>query len=117
MPTTLDQIKIPTGLSAKGRKAAYAILRTLKAHKVDYISSVPNARLFYTPQEWRDRGEQYGTESELVVLYEEGDHRRFFAMGGEPADYRTHEAMRAALDVVGVYHEECNGWYGAVYPV
>lgn len=111
LPTKAEEFAIPKGLSAKGRKAAQAILKVLK--KYDAADS-GGCTVFYTPARWKERGEDYGTESLLVVVYDGGDHRQFFNMDCER--YKLHEEMRQALHEVGCYPEECTGWYCAIYP-
>jgi hypothetical protein len=70
---------------------------------------------FYTSEEWLARDELYGTDSELVVVYDGGDLYEFF---GTYAMFPSwYEKMSQALEKVGSYREACTGWYSAVYPV
>lgn len=113
---TTKPIEIPAGLDAKGRKAAQAIIKLLKKHGADDLGS----NRFYTPQQWRDRGEEYGRNSVLVITYDGGDHRRFFNMDacyrtGRASDYDSWEEMQEVLREAGFYFEECTCWYAAVY--
>lgn len=107
-----NDFDIPKGLSKVGRKAAYAIRnKVIAAFGKD--ASGGGCKAFYTPAEWAERGEEYGTRSELIVVYDGGCLRPFF----------EHEGMNSSLidslvDVlaeIGVYSENCTGWYSAVY--
>lgn len=101
---------IPDDLSECGRKAADVIAvfldeRGLKAAGFD--------RIFYTPKEWRDRGEKYGLRSELIVVHDGGAHAPAFNW-----DYRNYdlvEQLRVRLQTVGCFAEQCTTWYSAVY--
>lgn len=113
-----DSNEKPAGLSALGEKAYEAIMAVLKEHKATYTGG---CKTFYSPAEWKERGEEYGIESELIVVYDGGDVRPFFSMDAcyeipSSNRYATYEKMQAALEKVGAYFEECTGWYAAVYP-
>ena len=101
---------LPDGVSALGKKAHEAIMAVLQ--KYDCARS-GGCKVFYSPKEWKARGEQYGLKSQLIVVYDGGDHRRFFNMDEE--EYKLWDEMHDALGKVGVYAEECTGWYAAVY--
>ena len=110
----------PEGLSPEGLAAYKAVVTHLRSKKVP----VTGIR-FYSPSEWQERGETYGTESELVVVYESADERARMAFSmdacyqyarpGENA-YARQEAMQAALGKAGgLYFQEATCWYGSVY--
>lgn len=68
---------------------------------------------FFSPKDWKARGERYGGDSKLVIVYDGGDLYEFF---GSYATFPTLvDTMREALAKLGVYHEAATGWYGAVY--
>jgi hypothetical protein len=74
----------------------------------------------YTGAQWKARGEDYGQDSLLVILHEEGDHRPFFSMDacyrtGAASDYEPFEALMAELQKHGLWFETCTSWYSAVY--
>jgi hypothetical protein len=107
----------PKGLSKKGRQAYRAIVDALRKHGLVYTGG---GRAFYSPKEWKDRGEDYGTESQLVVVYDGGDLFYVFnsSMHSEfekPANVR--EEIDKRLADFGLYVEECTGWYAAVYEI
>jgi hypothetical protein len=105
-----DLVK-PEGLSPGGHAAYDAVVRVLRARRA---TSTGGCTAFHTPAAWAARGEQYGGNSLLVVVYDGGDVARFFRMGD---DDRAYEAMRAALAAVGCFAEECTGWYSAIYAI
>lgn len=67
---------------------------------------------FYTSEAWAARGEDYGTKSKLVVVYDGGELRPFFSLD---EGYTLYEKMRKALDEAGYWVEQCTGWYSAIY--
>lgn len=119
-------LAMPEGLSPKGRKAYETIVKFLREKE---MTDTGGCKVFYSPKEWKARREQYGLESELIVVYDGGDHRPAFNMDAclDTAEflrdnglkvknpYATHEEMSAALEEVGCRVEECTGWYAAVY--
>jgi len=92
---------------------AQAVLRTAK----HYGSSLHTGgcRTFYTPQEWRQRGESYGLNSQLIVCYEGSAIAPFFNMEHGCDGWYT--AMQGALNSLGFYSEECTSWYSAIYKI
>ena len=106
-----EKIAIPDGLSRKGRKAAEAILAVLRKHE---MMDTGGCDTFYSPKAWLARGEQYGTNAELIVVYDGGAVRSFFEWEGY--DHTLIEEMSAAIDGAGCWSEKCTCWYSAVYP-
>ncbi len=70
---------------------------------------------FYGPEEWEDRGEDFGTGALLIVIHDGGEHAPAFNWDYE--DYNLVEELRRSLEKVGVYVEQCTSWYSAVYPI
>lgn len=75
-------------------------------------------KAFYTPHQWRERGEEYGTESLLIVCHDGGDLAAMlnwdYFHGKE--DYERFEELQRRLGLEGMYIEGCTCWYSAVYP-
>ena len=91
----------------------------LLKHKATYTGGCV---AFWSPSAWRERGEARGLNSELIVVYDGSDLRRFFNMDacsdarpGSRNRYALYEEMQAALEKVGLYFEECTGCHSAVY--
>lgn len=99
----------PEGLSEAGEKAYQTIMNVLtKNHALD----TGGCKTFYSPAEWKARGEEYGLDAELIVVYDGGDVRPFFSY--EYGDTAA-EVMDAALASVGLWSEPCTYWYSAIY--
>lgn len=102
----------PEGLSWRGADAYSAIVDLLS--KEDSLFS-GGQRVFYTPEQWRARGERYGLKAVLIVVHDGGAHAPFFNYNYEC--YSCIEKMTAALAPAKVYVEQCTCWYSAVYEV
>jgi hypothetical protein len=111
METNKD-FAIPEGLSGLGRKAAETIITHVCADFPD--ASGGGCRAFYTPDEWRARGEQYGADAELIVVHDGGDLAPYFSY--DECCYDLLEGMVEALSPTGTYAEQCTCWYTAIYP-
>jgi hypothetical protein len=103
------EFKMPANLSESGVSAYSAIMDVLNK----YEAESGGCKTFYSPAEWAKRGEDYGKNSHLIVVYDGGDVRSFFNMNTEC--YKFYEEMQDALKKVGLYFEECTGWYAAIY--
>lgn len=105
-----QDFQIPEGLSAKGKKAAHVIIAELKRQG---RFCAGGCKVFYSPKEWKERGEQYGLKSILVVVHDGGDHAGCFNMDYE--QYKSCEEMQEALNAIGCFVETATCWYSAVY--
>jgi hypothetical protein len=110
--STTTEWPVPTGLSKKGREAAKVILDFLEESG---LTDHGGGGKFYTPKEWRERGESYGTNSLLVITHDGGDHAAAFSYDYEA--YRVMEELGRRLRRIGVYAEQCTSWYSAIYPI
>lgn len=106
----MNDLEMPEGLSEQGHRAHAVIMRVLTEGESTHTGG---CKAFYSPQEWAARGEEYGTHSHLVVVYDGGAHRKHFTLDEEC--YELTEEMQAALREAGLHFEECTTWYGAVY--
>lgn len=102
-----EDLASPEGVSERAMRAHAVIVRILVSAGRD---NTAGCRAFYSPKEWRERGEDYGGRSELVIVYDGGDVGQCCRMDGA-----LYERTRAALEPLGLYIEECTGWYAAVY--
>ena len=94
----------------KSTQPAKVILAYLKKRK---MTDTGGCRAFYTPEEWKERGERYGLTSELIVVHDGGDLAPFFNWDYERRDLR--ESMDKALKKAGYYCEQMTCWYAAIY--
>lgn len=106
-----NQWPVPTGVTKPGRDAARVISEFLTEKG---LTDHGGGGRFYSPKEWRDRGESYGTGSLLIVTHDGGDHAPAFAWDYEA--YSLMEELRERLMKVAVYAEQCTSWYSAIYP-
>lgn len=72
-------------------------------------------RAFWTPGEWLARGEEYGTDSVLVLVHDGGDLAPF--CNWDYCRYDLSERLQNALGKSGFFYEQCTCWYSAVYRV
>jgi hypothetical protein len=107
----MNNLDIPDSLSDFGKQIATAIIATA----TEVLGKPPHAscRVFYSPEEWKAKGEDYGLTSQLVVVYDGCDLLSFFDFedGKEALMARMEQALRA----LGVYSEPCTCWYSAIY--
>lgn len=104
-------LAIPNGLTAQGKKAAHAILNLLERQDSTYTGG---CKAFYSPKEWRERGEAYGTDSVLIVVHDGGDLA--YRFNYDHGCFGLVNEMAGALNEVGFYAEPCTSWYSAIYP-
>lgn len=105
-----DDLKMPEGLDADGTAAYEAIMQFLRERELTYTGG---CRAFYSPDEWKERGERYGLQSVLVICHDGGDLAPALNLDYEM--YDLHDALQAHLGRAGFYVEGCTGWYSAVY--
>jgi len=96
---------IPEGLSLLGDVAAQ-IIRTQAVRQG--LTNAGGCKVFYSPAEWAERGEQYGCESELVIVYD-GSEARYLA--------EFNDTVGNVLAREGLFIECCTCWYAAVYKI
>ena len=106
----MTDLQTPSDLTTLGKTACETIVAFLKKKK---LTNTGGGKAFYSPKEWKERGEDYGTESELVVVHDGGDHARAFSWDYE--DYTTIEALNVELAKIGLFAEQCTTWYSAIY--
>ena len=72
-------------------------------------------RTFYSPAEWKERGEEYGLESELILCHDGGDFASL--LNSSYGCYDQMERFSKAMEKYGYYVEQCTSWYSAVYKI
>ncbi|MAI05006.1 MAG: hypothetical protein CMA07_04785 [Euryarchaeota archaeon] len=103
---------VPTGLTRKGRLIAYAIRKVA----MDNQWSSGGQKVFWSPAEWRDKGERWVSPI-LNMLHEGGDHAPSFSLdyASWGAGYEPYEKMVKVLQKHDVYYEQYFTWAGGVY--
>lgn len=108
------ELAAPPNLSPRAAEAHRVILEVLRKHEATYTGG---CRGFYSNAQWAERGEEYGRGAVLVVVYDGGDLGDFFNLDHAESDSSRYEAMRKALEEIGLYSEECTGWYSGIYEI
>ena len=101
-----DDLKIPADITGAALDAAQAIATWARRR-----GGTGGCRTFYSPAEWKARGEEFGLESVLIVVHD----------GGALSDYNSipswRESLEATLTKLGLYAEPCTCWYTALYRI
>ena len=103
--------ELPTTMTDRQREAVDIVMRV--AQELEPRTLDNGCRDFYTPAEWRARGEAYGHDGVLIVVHDGGNLAPLFNH-----DYGCSSwvrAMRKSLEAVGFYVEACTPWYSAVF--
>jgi len=101
--------KMPENLSDAG-KTAYEIIMGVMGDV-----ETGGCITFYSPEQWKERKEEYGTRSELIICYDGGDVGKYFSY--DEYNYTLIDKMSDALEKAGLYSEQCTCWYSAVYNI
>jgi hypothetical protein len=101
---------IPPELSIRGKEAAQLILDFLLAER---LTGTCGCRAFYSPQQWKERGEEYGHDALLILVYDAGD----IGMCMDPAEgqHELVDQFRENLDRHGFVIEPLSHWCSAIY--
>jgi len=70
-------------------------------------------RAFWTPAEWKERGENYGNNATLILVHDGGALAAF--CNYDYCEYAKIEKLDKALGKIGYYVEACTSWYSGVY--
>jgi hypothetical protein len=92
---------------SRGAEAYEIIYRYLVEKELTYTGG---CRAFYTPEDWKARGEKYGREGVLIVVYDGGDVAEAVKFGSP-----YYDELDRRLRESGFRIEECECWYSAVY--
>lgn len=103
-------LRQPEGLSAAGVAAYQTVLQFIGGND---LGSTGGCKAFYSPAEWRERGEEYGLESELILCHDGGCLAP--CCNWDYECYALVEKLRKALEKAGCWVEQCTSWYSAVY--
>ena len=108
-----DDWTIPTGLTRQARAAA----KVIRDFAAEQGLTAAGGRVFYTPAEWRQRGEDYCRDAELVIVYDGADISAAISMD-RAMDYRSYAALdqlAERLAARGLHLEEGTVWYAGLY--
>ena len=107
MNLTSEYTQMPENLSDTGKLAYKTVMKAMK--NAGFGFDTGGCITFYSPLQWRARNEEYGLNSELIIVYDGGIVGEFFDGGAFVG------LMIDALNEVGLYSEPCTCWYSAVY--
>ena len=100
-------------LKGKAKTVANGIVKWL----TDRNGEAPDGggcKAFYTAKEWKERGEDYGTDAVLILVHDGGDLAPL--CNDDYEDYKSSDEFSKYLqDKHGVYLQPCTCWYTAVY--
>lgn len=102
--------EIPEGLSPEGEKAWELVTTFFVENK---MTDTGGCKTFYSPKEWQEKGNRYGTKSVLIVVYDGGDVSKVCNIDKE--NYDLNEHFCKFMNKFGYSFEECTCWYGAIY--
>tara|TARA_R100000458_G_C8094866_1_gene124010 strand:- start:38 stop:403 length:366 start_codon:yes stop_codon:yes gene_type:complete len=111
----LETLAAPEGKLSKAAKKAIEIIQTFMLRN-EFTTG--GCTTFYSPSEWKERGEQYGHDSQLIVVYDGGDLHSVMNphYSSFPSVYYKYEAeLMRELEEEGLILEQCYSWHGAIY--
>lgn len=103
-----DDFAKPEGLSPLGELAYEVVMTLINLHNL----KAGGSKTFYSPQEWRERKEEFGSNSELIVVYGPTDVMQLF---DATEDAEWEDQMNELLAKRDLYFERCTTWYSAIY--
>jgi hypothetical protein len=117
VPPNLDH-PLPDSVDLRDDWEAWRLAALIwdKACKIleDYDITLTDRTPFYCVQEWAERGEAYGANSKLVIMYDGSPLGMLFGL--DKGEYDKYEEMRQYLASEGFFTEEGTMWYSCVYP-
>jgi uncharacterized protein (TIGR02996 family) len=103
-------LAIPPELSPRGKEAAQLILDFLLA---EGLTGTCGCQAFYSSQQWKERGEEFGPDSLLILVYDGGDIDT--CMDPLKGQHELVDRFQQHLERNGFVIEPCTHWYSAIY--
>jgi len=103
-------LAIPPELLPRGKEAAQLILTFLLA---EGLTGTCGCQAFYSPQQWKERGEKYGHDALLILVYDGGDINS--CMDPTTGPHELIDRFEENLEQHGFVIEPCTHWYSAIY--
>lgn len=94
----------------RGKAAAELILDFLLA---EGLTGTCGCHAFYSPQQWKERGEKYGHDALLILVYDSGDITT--CMDPAQGQHDLIDRFMENLERNGFVIEPCTHWYSAIY--
>lgn len=109
MTTRAPDIGFEPPVATSRTMEAYAIVE--KWRKAKGYTHTGGCRLYYSGEEWAERGEQFGKGAILILVHDGGDLSNY----NGPTEPLRDEGLRLALYAADMWIESCTGWYDAIY--
>jgi hypothetical protein len=107
-----DDFELPPAEEVEAHLLAKEIAKLMKRRKRKPLWG-GGSRAFYSPLEWRARGESCGNGAALVVVHDGGDAASYF--NWDYGDEKAAEAMGKLLSKLGYFAESCSSWATGIY--
>jgi len=107
--STKNDLNTPK-LSPEGQRAHAAFVAFLVSKGMTYSGG---GQTFFSPEEWAERGEDYGKKSLFVIVHDGGDVAPVCNLDYEC--YSLNNEMVEEMSKHGVFIEQCTSWYSACY--
>jgi hypothetical protein len=118
-----NMLAMPDGLTTRARRAYQLIVECLQKLGIT-TESTGGCRTFYSPSEWKEKGETSGRNAILIVVYDGSSVKYHFSMdaayetkGNKVGSeiYEKTEAMQTYLNEADFRYEELTRWCAAIY--
>jgi hypothetical protein len=114
LPVGAEALRLPRGLSRKGRQAAQAVLAAVRT--VIRAPDCGGCTAFRSGADWTRRGWGDYRRARLVVIFEGGDLFQLLSyQEGTGISRRVRVEMDNRLQALGLWFEDINSWSLAIY--
>ncbi len=83
------------------------------AGKLDKFEPENDYQVFWEPAAWKERGEEYGHDSDLIVVHDGGTYAPYFNY--EYGDHPRYSHMHKVLNKLNCWAEPATSWYTVIY--
>lgn len=84
-----------------------------QAGKLDKFEPENDFQVFWEPAAWKERGEEYGHDSDLIVVHDGGTYAPYFNY--EYGDHPRYSHMHKVLNKLNCWAEPATSWYTVIY--
>jgi hypothetical protein len=105
-----NDLECPAGLDDEGKTLWQNIHAWLVENE---FTKTGGCKAFASPEQWANRGEKYGLNSQLIIIHDGGDLAKLCNPDYE--EYELMDKFQKFIDSLGYYLEGCTSWYSAIY--